>query len=580
MDTSVWLMIAVATVAVVTAVARRYGLAAPLALVVVGLLASVAPFVPTPELEPEWILAGVLPPLLYSAAVSMPAMDFRRDLAAIGGLSVILVVVTAVVIGVVIAALLPAVDLPLGIAVGAIVSPTDAVATSVVRRLGVPPRIITVLEGESLLNDATALVLLRSALAATATSVSLWGVAGDFLRSVAIAVVIGLVVGWIGLLGRSRIQDPAANTIISFVVPFVAFLPAEHAGASGLVAAVAAGLVTGQQAPRFLDARNRMVERQNWGTVELLLEGGVFLTMGLQLSAIVHDVHHEHDSAWTALWLGALAAVLAIAVRAVYVVPLLLSLRRRVERKLARKEAFGRLNERLDDGSVAQRMTSRRESEISEDRIQRRLQRLRTRIRRYIADVDYLAAAPLGPREGTLLVWAGMRGAVTLAAAQTLPESTPERSLLVLIAFVVAVGTLLGQGTSLGWLVRRLGLGEDRESHAAERRKLDRELVGAAVKLVEDPELARPDGTPYDPEVVAVLNRLPQSGDDEPEVEFADEQNRREQFRSLRLTVVREMRRALLDAREDGTYASETLEQALAELDADELSIELKRHTG
>ncbi|MFC6345164.1 cation:proton antiporter, partial [Nocardioides hankookensis] len=178
-------------VAAVTAFASRLGVAAPLLLVVVGVVASLLPGVPEVDIDPEWVLIGVLPPLLYSASVSMPAMDFRRDFTAIGSLSVVLVVVSAVVVGAFLAAVVPGIELRTGIALGAIISPTDAVATTIVKRLGVSPRVIAVLQGESLLNDATALVLLRSAVAATAFSV--WGVAWDFVLAVVVAVAIGLV---------------------------------------------------------------------------------------------------------------------------------------------------------------------------------------------------------------------------------------------------------------------------------------------------------------------------------------------------------------------------------------------------
>ena len=161
------LVVAVIGIVAVTRIAPRVGVAAPLLLVLLGVVASLLPGAPGLEIEPEWILAGVLPPLLYSSAVSMPGMDFRRDFGAIAGLSVVLVVVSAVVLGVFFSRVLD-ISLATGIALGAVVSPTDAVATSITKRLGVSPRLVTVLEGESLLNDASALVLLRSAIAATA----------------------------------------------------------------------------------------------------------------------------------------------------------------------------------------------------------------------------------------------------------------------------------------------------------------------------------------------------------------------------------------------------------------------------
>ncbi|WP_203230678.1 cation:proton antiporter domain-containing protein, partial [Agromyces humi] len=219
-------------IAAATAIGPKLGFSAPLVLVVVGILVSFLPFVPDIEVDPEWIIAGVLPPLLYSASVSMPSMEFRREFGAISGLSVALVVVSSVALGFLFWWLVPGVTLAAGIALGAIVSPTDAVATSIVKRVGVTPRVVTVLEGESLLNDATALVLLRSAIAATAATVTFWDIVGDFAFAVAVAVVIGWLVGRANLWVRSRVTDATVNTVISFTVPFLASVPSEALGAS------------------------------------------------------------------------------------------------------------------------------------------------------------------------------------------------------------------------------------------------------------------------------------------------------------------------------------------------------------
>jgi NhaP-type Na+/H+ or K+/H+ antiporter len=241
----------------------RLGFAAPLLLVVVGIGASLLPFVPEVDIEPEWILSGVLPPLLYSASVSMPAMNFRREFGAISGLSFVLVVLSSLVVGASFAWLIPGLGLAWGIALGAIVSPTDAVATSIVKRAGAPSRVVTILEGESLLNDATALVILRAAIAGAAVSVSLWGVLYSFVYSIAVAGIVGFVVGHLNLLVRARVEEASVNTAISFTVPFLAAIPAEELGASGLVAAVVAGLVTGHHAPQFLSPQHRLSDSQN-----------------------------------------------------------------------------------------------------------------------------------------------------------------------------------------------------------------------------------------------------------------------------------------------------------------------------
>lgn len=576
MDTVLVLSIGVVAVVAVNAWAKRVGVAAPLILVAVGVAVSFLPFVAPVHIEPEWILAGVLPPLLYSAAVSMPTMDFRRDFGTIGGLSVTLVVLTSVALGYFFSWVIPDIGLATGIALGAVVSPTDAVATSIVKRLGVPPRVVTVLEGESLLNDASALVILRSAIAATAASVSLWGVAGDFLRSIAIAVLVGALVGVLNLRIRSALHDAAASTAISFITPFVAFVPAEHLGASGLVAAVTAGLVTGQGSARYLRAQDRLSERTNWATVEVLLEGGVFLTMGLQLFGFVDDVRDEHGSIWSAVWLGAAAVAIALVLRTGYVGTVLWAGRRsrydpdQMRERVARGEEYFR---QQDEHPELQRGPS------NPARLARRRETWVRRVTMRLADMDYLSAQPLRRREGAVLVWAGMRGAVTVAAAQSLPvDDTPQRSLLILIAFVAAGGSLLVQGGSLAWVVQRLGLGGHDQGDEAERARLLAAMAEASIGVVDDPGLRRPDGTPYTPEVLEQMRRRALFEQDEE----TRERSRLvwDEMRDLQLRIIEAQRDVLLDARELGTFSSAALTSALGVLDADQIRIELRSGEG
>ncbi len=347
-------VLGVLAVIVVTAMGTRLGVAAPLILVALGVGVSFLPGVHNVEVNPELILAGVLPPLLYSSAVSMPTMDFRRDFKIIGGLSVLLVAVTAVLIGYLLTWLLPGIGLATGIALGAIISPTDAVATKIVSRLGVSPRITTVLEGESLLNDASALVILRSAVAATAASISLGRVALDFLYAVVVAVLIGFAVGRLGLWLRARLRDAVLTTAASFVVPFVAYLPAERLGASGLVAVVVAGLIAGTLGPRYLRPQDRRTEEANWRTVELLLEGGVFLLMGLELYGLLDEVRAEHGSLRTALWVGAVAGLAVLVVRALFLTPVLYGLRGDRRELPAARVQLEQIQQRLDQTADGQ----------------------------------------------------------------------------------------------------------------------------------------------------------------------------------------------------------------------------------
>jgi CPA1 family monovalent cation:H+ antiporter len=583
-------IIGVLLVVAVSVAAPRVGVAAPLLLVVLGLAVNLLPFVERVAVAPEWILGGILPPLLYSAAVNTPTMEFRRDFRLISAFSVILVVASSILVGLAACALVPGLPLGIGIALGAIVSPTDAVATAVIRQAGVSQRIVTVLEGESLLNDASALVLLRSAVAAIGVSISVWHVTLDFLWAVAAAVAIGYVVGRLNLAVRSRITQVTSNVTLSLVLPFLAYLPAEHLGASGLVATVTAGLVTGYGAPARLGAEERMTERAVWRTIELLLESAVFLLVGLEAPTLAAELTDAGGSLGLAVLVAVVAATLAIAVRAVFVAWSVWTLARRNRRTPVVRQHLTELQERLADGEEPQ--IGRPERPSSKERKVRRLARRaggadvareerigrwQQLVSRRLADLDYLAAEQFGWREGIILVWAGMRGAVTIAAAQTLPSGTPHRALLVLAAALVAVGTLLVQGSTLGWLAGRLGLtGHGADDDPVQWESLQAELHRAAFTRLTSGELKA-----FPPELVEKaqerLARTPHRDDDDfrPGTPAARERMRR--FRELRLQLIAAQRDELLTLRNLGTYPSGMLDAALAQLDAEQIGIELHR---
>lgn len=550
-------VVAVMAIAGAAVLGPRIGVAAPLVLVVLGIVASLLPFIPDAEIDPEWILAGVLPPLLYSSAVSMPSMNFRREFGAISGLSVLLVVASSLVLGLFFAWVVPGLGFWWGIALGAIVSPTDAVATSIVKQTSVSRRAISILDGESLLNDATALVLLRTAIAAAAASFSFWGALGDFAKAVAIAVVIGWFVGWANVLVRARVPSAAVNTALSFAVPFVAAVPTEHLGGSGLVAAVVAGLFTGIVGPRRLPPGHRLSDAQNWQTIELVLEGAVFLTMGLELSTILRDVQQDHTGIGPALLIAVAALVLTVVVRTAYVVPLLVALAagaRRGERVQARfEEMHAGDRDAMSDVIREHRPGNRAPSE-------RELDRFAVRVRRTLADIAYYTQAPLGWREGTTVIWAGMRGAVTVAAAQTLPDGTPQKSLLVFIAFAVALLSLVVQGSTIGPLVRRIAApAPDTAERDAEERQRLLELMRTAA------------------------GRVPETRDDGPrtraELQAADPAELRAWMgreKTRRTAVLEAQRAAVLDARDDGSFDAEVLEAMLRNIDAEQIALELR----
>ncbi|SDB95382.1 sodium/proton antiporter, CPA1 family [Raineyella antarctica] len=420
----------VALVVVATSVvADRLHASAPLLLMLVGLVGSVLPFVRVPALSPELVLVGLLPPLLYATAVNTSLVDFRQNLPSIGLLSVGLVLFTVAGVGLVVRLVL---DVPwaAAFALGAVVAPPDAVAASAVaRRVGLPRRIVTVLEGESLVNDATALTSLRSATIALTVSLSAVSVGLDFLWAVLAAVAVGLVVARLAGLAFRHLDEAPVTTALSFIVPFAAYVPTELVHGSGVLAVVVAGLALGHRSPRDQGAEERLAQRINWSTVQFLLENAVFLLIGLQATSIVRAAADSgHDARVVVLsCVSALAAVIVL--RMVWVLATRAILRGRTAFTL---------------------------------------------------------------RESLVVGWAGMRGVVTLAAALALPATTPGRPVLVLAALVVTVGTLLLQGATLPLLARRLGLrGPDPREDAISTAVVLQKAAGAGIAAVE--QLAGPE---------------------------------------------------------------------------------------
>ncbi|MEU4316379.1 Na+/H+ antiporter [Nocardia sp. NPDC024068] len=513
MHIAIGLVVLVASAAAVAALARRFGVSEPLALTLTGVAASYLPFVPEVHLEPEVVLLGLLPPLLYTAALRTSLVDFRANIGGIALLSVGLVLFSTFAVATVVWWLLP-VPFAVAVALGAVVAPPDAVAaTAVARRIGMPRRIVTILEDESLFNDATALVALRTAIAASAGAVSLWDAGWDFLLAAGGGAVVGIAVAYVLALLRRRITDPVLDTTLSFLAPFLAYLPAEEIHASGVIAVVTCGMILGHNAPVWQSAASRTAERINWRTVQFILESAVFLVIGLQVSGIVTGAW-ESGLDHTLLIVTAIAVLLAVMVsRPVWV--------------------FG--------WALAGRLTGR-------------------------------SAVPL--THPAVVSWAGMRGVVTLAAVLLLPADTPQLPVLKLLALVVVGGTLLLQGTSLPWLVRRLRLrGPSRAEDALQKANLLTQAANAGLAALD--EAIGPD-TPE--EVVrslrdrvtwrtnAAWERLGR-----PESELATPTA---EYRRLRLEMLRAERDTVLRVRDAGEADYSILQSVLARLDLEESMID------
>ncbi|HLR28291.1 MAG TPA: cation:proton antiporter [Ruania sp.] len=556
--------IALVTIVLVARFATKLSVAAPLILVVVGIGYSLIPGTPPIEAKPELILVGVLPPLLYAAAVTVPVIDMRRNLKAIGTLSVTLVILSTAISGAVLYLVFPDLDIAPALALGAVVSPTDAVAaTSVGKRLGLPPRLVTVLEGEGLVNDASALVLLRSAIAATAGAVTFWGVVGDFVFAVLAAIAIGLVIGRLAVAVRARLHNPVLTTATSFAVPFLAYLPAEYVGASGVLSVVLAGLVTGHHGARVLTAQDRISERLNWHTIQFVLENGVFLLLGVELQGLVQAVEEDQLGVGIAVLIGLLISAVLIVVRLLVTFALVGTLRRDARRAARQGTRLDAASEQM--GAMRERL---KESYPDSARVRERVRRWTRFLARRRADVDFATTQGLDWRGGAVLGWSGMRGVVTLAAAQTLPRDLPYRPQLVLVAFTVAFVTLLLQGGTLPAVIRWLQVqGGGAREQQQELAGLLEEITDAGLSAISDENLAA-TGDEVNPEVLERVRR-------EARTRLAaaretDEHGPDAQYRMLRRRALDAERGALLEARSIGAHSSEALTRAQHVLDQEE----------
>lgn len=545
--------------------ARRTGVAAPLLLVALGIGASYLPSTPAIHLDPEIVLAGVLPLLLYSSAVQLPVLDIRRNLSLIAWLSVVMVIASSLAIGAVVHALFPSISFGLAVALGAVVSPTDAVAaTAIGHRVGLPPRVMTILEGESLVNDASALVVLRTAIAAI-------GVVGggfhlvptilDFGWAVIGGGLIGGVVGLLTVLLRQRLDDPVLNTTISFAVPFLAYFPAEESHASGVLAVVVAGLLTGVLGSKRFSARDRQTQATTWTTISFLLESAVFLAMGYQLPELV-DAARAETTAKEMTGLVLIVVALLVVLRFIGLAWPALGIRfGREDRAEQTKAKLSQFEEHLDS------MTPESEREES------RVAWARHRLARGRADVDFEVREPLTLRGMLVLGWAGMRGVVTVAAVQTIPADTPHAATVVLAAFLVALFTLVVFGLTLPWLISRMKFAsESAEDKRDATQSLLRRIGESAIDAMGPLEEQTVGGEPLDPAMVTtmkerIIPRLVSASRQVP-MAAAAKPDSFEQMAVVQRRYLDAMRDALGAERSIGAYSSDTFRQVEALIDS------------
>jgi monovalent cation/hydrogen antiporter len=428
-----FVLAAVAVVVVGSLVARRLAVPVPVVLVLAGLGYALLPG-HNVQLDPDVVLVVVIPPLLYAAAIEASLIDIRANRRPIASLSVGLVLATAFAVGGVLAAVVPGLPFAAALALGAAVAPPDPVAAlGVARRAGLPPRLLTLVEGEGLLNDATALTLYQVEVAAAAgAGFSVVHAFGQFTLAALGGIAIGLAVAWLARQLYRRLDDPLLETAMSLATPFAAYLLAARLHSSGVLAVVVAGLLISHSSPTVISAATRLQALSVWRLVALLLEGLVFLLIGQQVPVVLaglNDIDPVHTVLACVLTLAAVLLVRPVWLYLMVHLP-------------------GRM--------------------LGEN------------------------APTLGRRDLVALSWAGSRGVITLAAAFALPltidggQPLPGRELLLLCAYLVVLVTLVGQGLTFGPLLRLLGLRDDRTGRLRARGESRVAATEAALRQLDD----------------------------------------------------------------------------------------------
>jgi monovalent cation/hydrogen antiporter len=499
----------------------------PILLVIGGLALGFVPGMPDVALPPDLVLVGILPPLLYGAAFFTSLRDLRANVRPVSLLAVGLVLLTMVVVAVVAHAIVPELPWSAAFVLGAVVSPTDPIAaTAIMQRLGVPRRIVSIVEGESLVNDGTALVAFRFAVVAAVTGTfSLLDASVSFVFNVAGGVAVGLAVGWIVRQVRRRLDFPPAEVTISLLTGYFAYIPAELLGVSAVIAAVTSGIYLGWYTPELTTPEVRLMGESAWEIVTFTLNAILFTLIGLQLPVILDEL--EAYSAGELLWWAVAAWLTVLAVRALWVYPAA-----KLPRLLVR----------------------------------------RIRERDPMPSASALA----------LITWSGMRGGVSLAAALAVPltidtgDPFPGRSLILFLTFAVIVGTLVVQGLTLPAVIRLLDLEDDGVDDAREEAKARIHAASAALLRLDelaDEDWVRPDTAErvrggYDFRRDRFSARL--DGHDRGSIEA-----RSQDFQRLRRELLSAERAAVQELRRSGEISDEVARRVERDLDLEDARLEI-----
>jgi len=512
-------------VTVLAGVARRVGLPSPIVLVACGVLVALVPGLPSVDLDPDLIFLLFLPPLVYGAGFNSAARDLRAQARAIGVLAIGLVAATTVAVAVAMKVAVPGFGWPEAFVLGAILAPTDPVAAvSIMNRLRVDPRLSAIVEGESLVNDGTGLVLYRLAVGATVSGTfsvldGAWQLVGTGVGGVA----IGLAVGWVVNRVRGRIDDAPIEISLSLFTPYAAYIAAEIAGTSGILAAVAAGLYLGSRRDGLFSATARIEARGFWSALIFLLESTLFLLMGLQFRAVAQGIEDLNPARVALTVLITLVVTLGLRVAWMFSVGPML-----------RRAIPGEPREEPPELSQGERLVAG---------------------------------------------WAGMRGAVSLAAALAIPATVdgggpfPQRELIIFTVFCVIVVSLLVQGLTLPVLITRTGIGRDEADDAADEARARAAAASAALERLDEMAAEGDDerATNHLRELYEARLEHAQAPQDE---RGDGEREHVEAFQRLREELLRSERAALHELHGRGEISEDALRTVERDLDLQEARLD------
>ena len=522
-----------------TAIVNKRKLPFPILLVVAGLIIGFVPQLPDLALDPDVVFIIILPPLLYDAASKTSWHEFRASIRPISALAITLVFFTTVAVAVTTHYLIPGFSWPLAFVLGAIVSPPDAVAASgIIKGLGLNKKVITILEGESLVNDASALIAYRFAIMAVTTgSFVLWQAGLQFLLVAGVGIIIGIIVGYLFVMAHKKIENnPIVETSLTLLSPYIAYLAAEHFHMSGILAVVTTGLVISWRSPEVFSFQARMRIRVVWDTLIFLLHGFVFILIGLQLPSIIRGLGNYPFM--QILGYGLLISLVTIVVRIIWVFA----------------------------GVYLQNFFSKKKGSAA----------------------SALGENPDNTWKNVLIVaWTGTRGVISLATALAIPlllqdgTEFPKRNSIIFLSFVVIFVTLVVQGLSLPLLIRGLKIKKE-DNTDAEEKELQLLMASNTLNFIEqdfpielDNKVQERLKKKYDL-LINDLNKEIVRHKKAKHIEGKLPETKPDPMLNAKLEISKFQRDLLIKLHKEGEFSDAALKKVEQEMDVDELKLNLQ----